>query len=69
MAPADLSFPDAGTPAAFFFSPVSNTIYVTMHEIRIEKLIRSRRRTIALEVTHDATLIVRAPLRTTGRAY
>ncbi len=35
-----------------------------MHEIRVEKLIRSRRRTIALEVTREATLIVRAPLRT-----
>ncbi len=64
MVPAGLPFPDSGTPAAFFSSPVPNTVYVTMHEIRIEKLIRSRRRTIALEVTHDATLIVRAPLRT-----
>lgn len=34
-----------------------------MNDIRIEKVIRSRRRTIALEVTSDATLIVRAPLR------
>lgn len=34
-----------------------------MDDIRIEKVIRSRRRTIALEVTCDATLIVRAPLR------
>jgi predicted metal-dependent hydrolase len=30
----------------------------------LKKIIRSRRRTIALEVTHDAILIVRAPLRT-----
>ena len=35
-----------------------------MEEIPVEKIIRSHRRTIALEVTHDATLIVRAPLRT-----
>ena len=34
-----------------------------MDEIRIEKIIRSRRRTIALEVTPAATLVVRAPLR------
>jgi predicted metal-dependent hydrolase len=34
-----------------------------MEEIPIEKIIRSRRRTIALEVTPAATLIVRAPLR------
>ncbi len=35
-----------------------------MTEIRIDKIIRSRRRTIALEVTRDAGLIVRAPYRT-----
>jgi predicted metal-dependent hydrolase len=35
-----------------------------MEEIPVEKIIHSRRRTIALEVTHNATLIVRAPLRT-----
>jgi predicted metal-dependent hydrolase len=35
-----------------------------MASIPVEKIIRSRRRTIALEITHDATLIVRAPLRT-----
>jgi hypothetical protein len=34
-----------------------------MHEIQVEKIIRSRRRTIALEITPSATLIVRAPLR------
>jgi len=34
-----------------------------MHEIPVEEIIRSRRRTIALEVTPAATLIVRAPLR------
>ena len=34
-----------------------------MHDIPVEKIIRSRRRTIALEVTPAATLIVRAPLR------
>jgi len=34
-----------------------------MHEIPVEKIIRSRRRTIALEVTPAASLIVRAPLR------
>ena len=34
-----------------------------MEEIPVEKIIRSRRRTIGLEVTPAATLIVRAPLR------
>jgi len=34
-----------------------------MHEIPVEKIIRSRRRTLSLEVTPAATLIVRAPLR------
>jgi predicted metal-dependent hydrolase len=34
-----------------------------MHEIPVEKIIRSRRRTISLEVTPAATLIVRAPQR------
>ena len=34
-----------------------------MKEIPVEKIIRSRRRTIALEVTPAATLVVRAPLR------
>lgn len=35
-----------------------------MREIRIDKIIRSRRRTIALEIARDASLIVRAPFRT-----
>jgi predicted metal-dependent hydrolase len=35
----------------------------SMKEIPVEKIIRSRRRTIALEVTTAATLVVRAPLR------
>lgn len=35
-----------------------------MTEIRIDKIIRSKRRTIALEVARDAGLIVRAPYRT-----
>ena len=34
-----------------------------MEEIPVEKTIRSRRRTIALEITSGATLVVRAPLR------
>jgi hypothetical protein len=34
-----------------------------MQEIHVEKIIRSRRRTIALEITPTASLIVRAPLR------
>ena len=34
-----------------------------MEDIPVEKIIRSRRRTIALEVTSAATLVVRAPLR------
>ncbi|HBO83387.1 MAG TPA: M48 family peptidase [Deltaproteobacteria bacterium] len=35
-----------------------------MTEIKIAKIIRSRRRTIALEIARDAQLIVRAPYRT-----
>jgi hypothetical protein len=34
-----------------------------MEEITIDKIVRSRRRTITLVVTQDATLVVRAPLR------
>lgn len=34
-----------------------------MSEIKIDKLVRSKRRTIAIIVTQDAQLIVRAPLR------
>jgi len=34
-----------------------------MDEIPVEKIVRSRRRTIALVITPDARLIVRAPLR------
>ncbi|HVN74143.1 MAG TPA: SprT family zinc-dependent metalloprotease [Methanoregula sp.] len=34
-----------------------------MDTIPVEKIIRSRRRTISLEVTRDATLVVRAPVR------
>jgi predicted metal-dependent hydrolase len=37
-----------------------------MKEIPVEKIIRSRRRTIALEVTPDATLVVRAPLKSSA---
>ena len=33
-----------------------------MSEIKIHKLIRSRRKSIALMISHDATLVVRAPL-------
>jgi len=35
-----------------------------MKRIKIEKIIRSNRKTIALTVTPDATLIVRAPMKT-----
>jgi predicted metal-dependent hydrolase len=35
-----------------------------MDDIRIEKIVRSRRRTIALIITPDARILVRAPLRT-----
>ena len=31
-------------------------------DIEIEKIVRTKRKTIALQVTDDATLIVRAPL-------
>ena len=36
-----------------------------MKEINIDKIIRSQRKTMALVVTADATLIVRAPLELT----
>ena len=39
-----------------------------MEGIPVEKVIRSRRRTIALEVTSAATLVIRAPLRA-SKAY
>ncbi len=35
-----------------------------MEEVKIDKIIRSRRKTIALIVSADATVIVRAPMRT-----
>ena len=35
-----------------------------MTEIKIDKIIRTKRRTIALEIAQDASLIVRAPYRT-----
>lgn len=35
-----------------------------MSEISVPTIIRTKRRSIALEITHDAKLIVRAPLRT-----
>ena len=36
-----------------------------MEPLRPDRIIRSRRRTISLEITRDAALVVRAPLRTT----
>ena len=38
---------------------------ITMNPLRPDRIIRSRRRTISLEITRDAVLVVRAPLRTT----
>jgi len=35
-----------------------------MEEIKISKIIRSKRKTIALVLTHDSTLVIRAPLKT-----
>lgn len=35
-----------------------------MEEIKISKIIRSKRKTIALVLTHDATLVIRAPFKT-----
>lgn len=37
--------------------------FLKMDEMQIDKLFRSRRRTIGLEITHDAKLVVRAPHR------
>lgn len=36
---------------------------ISMEEIKISKIIRSKRKTIALVVTHDAELIIRAPIK------
>ena len=58
--------PDTATQSAPWRGYLSRRIYTVwqpMNTIHIEKVIRSHRRTIALEVTHEATLIVRAPLR------
>ncbi len=48
-----------------FSDPVHNTLVTdsAMDDIPIQKVVRSRRRTIALVITPDAHLIVRAPLR------
>jgi len=35
-----------------------------MEEIKISRIIRSKRKTIALVLTHDATLVIRAPFKT-----
>ena len=35
-----------------------------MEEIKISKIIRSKRKSIALVLTHDAALVIRAPLKT-----
>ena len=53
----------AFAPWRGYLSRRIDTVWQPMDTIRIEKVIRSHRRTIALEVTHDATLIVRAPIR------
>jgi len=37
------------------------------HTLKIDQIIRSRRRTIALIVNHDGSLIIRAPLRATQK--
>ena len=49
--------------------PTPYWLSIPMEEIPVEKIIRSRRRTIALEVTPDATLIVRAPHRVSTSSY
>jgi len=50
---------------ALFFVPGSKVLFITayMDDIPIEKIIRSRRRSIALVITPDGHLIVRAPLK------
>jgi len=42
--------------------------YINMNEIKIEKIVRSKRKTIALEVTNRATLIVKAPYFVSNKA-
>jgi len=36
-------------------------------DIEIEKIIRTKRKTIALQITDDATLIVRAPFKASDK--
>ena len=38
--------------------------HLFMEEIKISKIIRSKRKTIAFVLTHDATLVIRAPFKT-----
>ncbi len=42
-------------------------IMLIINEIEVAKLVRSKRRTISLEISHDANLIVRAPMRASLR--
>ena len=49
----------------FFQLPLSVIIVPHfMEEIKINRIIRSKRKTIALVLTHDARLVIRAPLKT-----
>ena len=52
------------TPHFFLSSPNSTrNLTVAINDITVEKIIRSRRRSIALIITPDGHLIVRAPLK------
>ena len=42
---------------------------VNMEEIKISEIIRSKRKTIALIIRDDATLVVKAPIRTTEKEF
>ena len=43
------------------------TILMEGERVKIEKIIRSKRKTIALQITDDATLVVRAPFDASGK--
>lgn len=52
---------------ALLVLPQLNTYMLTVNKIEVTKLIRSKRRTISLEIAANASLIVRAPMRASLR--
>jgi len=54
---------DSGPTNSAAVDGLGRMIGTVMEKIEVKQIIRSRRRTVALVVTRDATLVVRAPLR------